>query len=329
MTDKSRPEWARGDGPAVAGPPGSPDARPPADARRGRRAWARPGPGPALPVAGRHEPAPLPGGETPPPALGGTRRTAPLAAILLVAALLAGFFGGRLGRQADAERLAERSSAARNAPSANAPGGSQAANRSLAELYRRVLPSVVQITVKGAAGPVGSASGFVIDEQGTVLTNSHVVEAGGIEVVLWDGTRLPATVAGTDPARDLAVIRLTDPPPGLTRARMGNSDKVEVGDPVVAIGAPFGLQNSLTSGVVSGLDRSFRGNAEVPALQGLIQTDAAINPGNSGGPLLNLAGEVIGMTTAIESPVRGSVGVGFAVPINAVQAAVTALIQGV
>ncbi len=253
-----------------------------------------------------------------------------MAAALLVAALLAGFLGGRLGTQADGDRQPERASAPGGRPAATAPGGSPMANRNLAELYRRVLPSVVQITILGSAGPpVGSASGFIIDEQGTILTNSHVVEAGPIEVVLWDGTRLPATVAGTDAARDLAVIRLTDPPPGLARARMGDSDKVEVGDPVAAIGAPFGLQNSLSAGVISGLDRSFRGNDEVPPLRGLIQTDAAINPGNSGGPLLNLAGEVIGMTTAIESPVRGSVGVGFAVPINDVQRTVTALIQGV
>ncbi|MGH2731849.1 MAG: S1C family serine protease [Actinomycetota bacterium] len=309
MSDKSRPQWARGDGPAVAGPPD-------------RSTWARPGPGPALPVLDWEKTASPPGGATPSPARRGPRKPASLAVALLVAALLAGFVGGRLGIPAEEDRRSERAGAsARREP---------AASRSLARLYRRALPSVVQITVGDASGPpVGSASGFIIDEQGTILTNSHAIEGERIEVVLWDGTRRPAALAATDAARDLAVIRLIDPPPGLTRARMGNSDEVEVGDPVAAIGAPFGLQNSLTSGVISGLDRSFRGNGEIPPLRGLIQTDAAINPGNSGGPLLNLAGEVIGMTTAIESPVRGSVGVGFAVPINDVQRTVTALIQGV
>ncbi|MGH2705210.1 MAG: S1C family serine protease [Actinomycetota bacterium] len=301
-----RPEWASpGDGPAIAGPSGSDDPR-----------WTRPGPGPATPQ--------WPVQQTilrPKPPAGPSRRRPPLGALLVGAALLAGFVGGALGT-----RTRDPAPGARPSPAATSPA--VAAAPDLADLYKQVSPSVVQILVEGPQRD-GSGSGIILDEQGTVLTNNHVVAAGPAKAILSDGQVRDTTIVGTDPARDIAVLRMANPPEGLVPARLGDSDAVGVGDAVVAIGSPFGLQNSLTAGVVSGIDRTFGGSPEYPPLRGLIQTDAAINPGNSGGPLVTLAGEVIGITTAIESPVRGSVGVGFAVPINTARKSLPALIQGV
>jgi S1-C subfamily serine protease len=165
--------------------------------------------------------------------------------------------------------------------------------------------------------PRGEGSGFVVDAQGHVLTNYHVVDgASRVTVILQDGTRVTAEVVGTDPGGDLALLKATIPADKLSIAALGDSDAVEPGDPAVAIGTPFGLEHTITAGIISAVDREFGAAAGRP-MRGLIQTDAPINPGNSGGPLLNGRGEVIGITTAIESPVRGSVGIGFAIPINA------------
>lgn len=310
----SKPEWARGAGPAVAGPtePAAPSP------------WSRPGPGPAMPAGT----PPAPPGPSPTPGPPGGRRKAAAAAVLIAAALLAGFVGGVFGR---GDRTA---TAPAPTPTASQPAAAQAAPpvpSNLGDIYRQLLPSVVQVLVRDPAGRgEGGGTGLIIDPQGTVLTNNHVIGgAQAAQVVLHDGTTLQTTLAGTDPQRDLAVLRITDPPQTIVPARLGNSDQVGVGDPVVAIGHPFGLPNSLTFGIVSAVDRFFRGNAEYPPMPGLIQTDAAINPGNSGGPLVNMAGEVVGVTTAIESPVRGSVGVGFAVPINTAVRNLPALMQGV
>ncbi len=130
---------------------------------------------------------------------------------------------------------------------------------------------------------------------------------------------------GRDPAHDLAVVQISVVPDTLVPAQLGDGRSVRVGDPVAAIGSPFGLRGSLSTGVVSGLNRTFAGNAQYPRIEGLIQTDTAINPGNSGGPLIDAGGEVVGITTAIESPVQGSVGVGFAVPIDIVRSALAAI----
>jgi putative serine protease PepD len=171
---------------------------------------------------------------------------------------------------------------------------------------------VVQISEAGAAG-----SGVILDANGRILTNSHVVEsATSVRVVLSDGRAFNGEVTTNDVQHDLAIVQLTNPPTDLVPAQLGDSTKVKPGDPVAAIGSPFGLRSTLTSGIVSAVNRTFHGDGPYPALSGLIQTDAAINPGNSGGPLLNMAGEVIGINTAIESPVKGSVGIGFAVPIE-------------
>ncbi|MEZ4591917.1 MAG: trypsin-like peptidase domain-containing protein [Chloroflexota bacterium] len=186
-------------------------------------------------------------------------------------------------------------------------------------IYENVNPAVVNIMIGS-----GQGSGFLFDTQGHIVTNNHVVEGGGQIVVNFDdGRQLPATVVGTDPSSDLAVIQV-DPSQisGITPVQLADSDALKVGQIVIAIGSPFGLQSSMTTGIISALDRLFPGavgpNGQTFQIPNIIQTDAAINPGNSGGPLLNLYGQVIGVNTAIESPVRGSSGIGYAVPANIV-----------
>ncbi|MBK8900606.1 MAG: trypsin-like peptidase domain-containing protein [Anaerolineaceae bacterium] len=186
-------------------------------------------------------------------------------------------------------------------------------------VYEQVNPAVVSIMMGS-----GQGSGFLFDREGHIVTNNHVVAGGGQIVVNFDnGRQLPATVVGTDPSSDLAVIqvdasKITD----ITPVTLADSDALKVGQIVIAIGSPFGLQSSMTTGIISALDRLFPGavnpDGTVFQIPDIIQTDAAINPGNSGGPLLNLRGEVIGVNTAIESPVRGSSGIGYAVPANIV-----------
>jgi serine protease Do len=159
----------------------------------------------------------------------------------------------------------------------------------------------------------GLGSGFIIDNRGTVYTNNHVVAgADEIQVVTSDGRVFAATVAGTDPSTDVAVVRMTKPPGNLKTVKLGNSDKVRVGDYVLAIGNPLGLGQTVTMGIVSAKNRSID---DLIPLSDFIQTDAAINQGNSGGPLFNFNGEVIGINSAILNPAR-AMNVGFAIPIN-------------
>ena len=176
-------------------------------------------------------------------------------------------------------------------------------------VYRKVGGSVVEIS----AG--GTGSGIVVDASGQILTNFHVVSSvlrsrnPKITVRFANGETRAAKLVQSDQNNDLAVIKV-DLPDGVTPVTLADSNALTVGDFVVAIGNPFGLDGTITQGIVSSLNRSYGGQ------DGLIQVDAAINPGNSGGPLLNARGEVIGITSMIASPVRGSVGIGFAVPIN-------------
>ena len=155
-------------------------------------------------------------------------------------------------------------------------------------------------------------SGVIVDAaQGLAITNHHVVaKADEIRVTLHDGRTLKAELVGADPETDVAVLRL--PAQGLTALPIGDSDQLRVGDFVVAIGTPFGLRQTVTSGIVSGLGRSGLG---IEGYENFIQTDASINPGNSGGPLVNLRGELVGINTAILAPGGGNVGIGFAIPI--------------
>ena len=157
----------------------------------------------------------------------------------------------------------------------------------------------------------------MVSTEGLILTNYHVVgSAASVSVRFSDGTTSPAEVLGSDQGNDIALLR-ADIPAGVPALPLADSEAVAVGETAIAIGSPFGLDQTVTQGIVSAVNRTWSGGGR--ALRDLIQTDAPINPGNSGGPLLNANGEVIGITTLIESPVRGNVGVGFAVPINTAQ----------
>jgi len=200
------------------------------------------------------------------------------------------------------------------------------------EIYVRVSPAVVFITAT-SINPFQAdnrfvhvvGSGFVFDDSGLILTNSHVVFGRqSVAVKLDDGTVLPAEVVGADPLFDVAVIRIPKPTRGtLAMAVGGNSDQVRVGEEVLAIGNPQGLDQTLTRGIVSAVNRSMPG-APFSLREPMLQTDAPINPGNSGGPLLNRCGEVIGMTTAI---LPDSQDIGFAIPINLVRAVLPSLLK--
>ncbi|MCS6881725.1 MAG: trypsin-like peptidase domain-containing protein [Oscillochloridaceae bacterium] len=218
--------------------------------------------------------------------------------------------------------------------------------RLLVELYRRANPAVVSIDVFGAPLPEnhpvvpglpersrGQGSGFLYDDQGHIVTNHHVVSGAERFQVRWyDGTTALADLVGSDPDSDLAVLKVRALPPGVAPLPIGDSRQVEVGQTAVAIGSPFGEQNTLTVGVVSGLGRTLRGPTRTFgsfSIPNIIQTDAAINPGNSGGPLLNTRGEVIGVNTAIAVSQGGGSfeGVGYAVPASTLLRVVPALIR--
>src|SRR5688572_4898694 len=204
------------------------------------------------------------------------------------------------------------------------------------EVYKKLSPGVVNVHSTSYArdffGYVeprqGSGSGSVIDQEGHILTNHHVIEGAQKVAVSFGGQRnYAATVIGRDPDTDLAVIKLVERPrEPFTVVPLGDSDKLEVGQKVLAIGNPFGLDRTLTTGVISGLQRPIRASNGRP-IEGAIQTDASINPGNSGGPLLDSQGRMIGINSQILSPTRGSAGVGFAVPVNIAKRIVPQLVR--
>ncbi|UBU10947.1 S1C family serine protease [Nonomuraea gerenzanensis] len=247
----------------------------------------------------------------PPPPPRRSRLTAAVAGVA-VGSLLAWLIGvPLLGRPGERERASALIAPAPVPAATTTPAPRRGDD--LAGIAGAVLPSVVSVTAPGGAG-----SGVVYDAEGTVLTNAHVVaETAGGEVTLrlGDGATLQATVVGADPVSDIAVLKARDAAV-LRPARLGDSDDLRVGEEVLAVGSPFGLAGTVTAGIVSALHRTLSGEAGEPALADAIQTDAAINPGNSGGALVDMDGEVIGINTAIAGAGTGSVGVGFAVPVN-------------
>lgn len=205
------------------------------------------------------------------------------------------------------------------------------------ELFNRISPSVVHVdnvarrvdesTFNVLDVRQGSGSGFVWDSDGHVVTNFHVIQgANSAWVTLADNTRLEAKLVGFDETKDVAVLKVDCPKSKLKPIPLGTSYDLEVGQKAFAIGSPFELDLTLTSGIIGGLGREIESVSGRP-IQGVIQTDAAINPGNSGGPLLDSAGRLIGVTTAIKSPTGASVGIGFAVPVDTVKRVVTQLIR--
>jgi putative serine protease PepD len=204
--------------------------------------------------------------------------------------------------------------------------GSTAANPNWTAVAAAVQGSVVAIDVQTSSGEA-LGSGVVVDNKGHVVTNNHVVEGvqgGTVQVTLSDGRLYDAVITGTDASTDLAVVTLKDPPSDLTVAQFGNSDDVKVGDPVMAVGNPLGLANTVTTGIVSAVNRPVSpqttSGTQGPVTNAL-QIDAAVNPGNSGGPLFNAQGQVIGITSSIAttSSSSGSIGLGFAIPVKLVQ----------
>ena len=204
------------------------------------------------------------------------------------------------------------------------------------EVFSGASPSVVYVTSTALRRqmfslnvleiPQGAGSGFIWDDSGLIVTNYHVVaRANKLTVTLSDQREFEAQVVGLAPERDLAVLRLAEPPEGLIELPLGDSSELSVGRKVLAIGNPFGLDTTLTVGVVSALGREIQ-SPSGRKIRGVIQTDAAINPGNSGGPLLNSLGQLVGVNTAIYSPSGASAGIGFAIPVNTVREVVPQLI---
>lgn len=260
------------------------------------------------------------------------RRTVSLlgaATAVAATALLAGVTGGAVGGLA-AEREAGSGVVTLDAPPLDRPAGS------VADIAGRAVPSVLTIRVGSSSGG-GTGSGWVYDGRGHVVTNNHVVSAAGgssaIAVELADGTRREAELVGRDVSYDLAVLKVD--PADLTPLPIGDSGDVVVGDHVVAVGSPLGLDSTVTSGIVSAIERPVSaGDQGDQSYISAIQTDAAINPGNSGGPLLNARGEVVGVNSAIaqvpgsaREGARGSIGVGFAIPSDQVRRTVDQLIE--
>lgn len=203
------------------------------------------------------------------------------------------------------------------------------------DIYQRLAPGVVNITSTvleqdfffNAIPRQGAGSGSIIDARGYILTNHHVIEdARKLEVTLTNGKKYNAKLIGSDPDTDVAVIKIDAPREHLVLIPMGASDNLKVGQKVIAIGNPFGLGQTLTTGVISMVGRTLRASSGT-LVEDMIQTDASINPGNSGGPLIDSSGKMIGINTAIFSPTGASVGIGFAIPIDVAKRVINELID--
>lgn len=190
-------------------------------------------------------------------------------------------------------------------------------------VYQTILPSLIFIQTRGTTAEgeegFGVGSGIVVNADGDILTALHVVvDAAEIEIAYADGTRATAEIVDSDPDNDIAVLHPEEPPDLIVPAVLGSAGTMQIGDEAYAVGNPLGLAGSMSAGVISGLERSFTVDKTGQRLQGLIQFDAAVNPGNSGGPLLNRAGQVVGIVTALANPneTNSFTGIGFAVPIG-------------
>lgn len=271
--------------------------------------------------------------------------------LLLVVAAAGGFwYAGLTGLGPDLARALGAGPAESEAPlfpaafeETSVPDGVQVDSRPVkmdsdeqnnVDVYQKTSPAVVNITTQAVEldffrRPIptgGSGSGFLVDSKGHIVTNNHVVAgADKIQVTFSDGHSQEAEIVGVDPLTDLALLRIDPGGKPLPALTLGNSGNLRVGQKVLAIGNPFGLQGTLTTGVISALRRSLETSTSI--LDEAIQTDAAINPGNSGGPLLDSQGRVIGVNTIIQSPSGGSVGVGFAVPVNTVKSILSDLLE--
>ncbi|MFJ5138457.1 S1C family serine protease [Streptomyces sp. NPDC088707] len=295
-----------------------------------------PAPVPA-PAAGAGWPPPPPtvpawGAPLPPAPAAPRRRTGGLVAAVLVAALVAGGIGGGIGYWA-AQRGDDGVSST-TVSSGEAPASFKREPGTVAAVAAKALPSVVTIQAKsgGSQGESegGTGTGFVYDQEGHIVTNNHVVasaaDGGTLSVTFPDGKSYDAEVVGRAEGYDVAVLKLTNAPKGLKPLPLGDSEKVAVGDSTIAIGAPFGLSNTVTTGIISAKNRpvaSGDGSGGSNSYMSALQTDASINPGNSGGPLLDASGAVIGINSAIQSTgsgfgqsQAGSIGLGFAIPVN-------------
>ena len=279
-----------------------------------------PGPGAAPYPFGGTPTAQFPGPAGPPRRAG--LGVAGVLAVALVAALLGGGVGGAVGVSATGDG-GSSGVLGQPLPAADASSAPLGPVEAVAD---RVLPSVVQLRVSGS-GEEGEGSGMVLSADGLLLTNNHVVEAaangGSIVAVFQDGTTAPAQIVGRDPNSDIAVIRAQNVS-GLTPIALGNSESVRVGQQVVAFGSPLGLGGTVTTGIISALDRAVSvdgDTADAATVFNALQTDAAINPGNSGGPLVDMQGQVVGINSAIATTGAegGSIGVGFSIPINQAQ----------
>ena len=251
------------------------------------------------------------------------------AAALLAAGVIGGLASVAAWEALDTEPAAAPAAAQSTAPEAE-PAASSTSQSSIADVVDRTLPSVVEVKIEGTSdntpfpgvpGPQveGLGSGWVYDDEGHVVTNQHVVDgADKVTVVFEDGTEVAAQVVGSDPSTDVAVLKLDRVPDSVRPLGLGSTSSLDLGDPVVAIGSPLGLQGTVTAGIVSGLGRDI----EAPdgfTIDGAVQTDAALNHGNSGGPLLDLDGRVIGMNAQIASETGANTGIGYAIPVETVR----------
>jgi S1-C subfamily serine protease len=254
--------------------------------------------------------------------------------LLLSALVLASFMVGALfvdQNKPEAEPVAP----VRRALPENYQAPRTESEQEIIDAYRSTNGAVVHISTQTAQrdffGPVyqeGTGSGVIIDAaQGLIITNSHVIaNASRVVITLADGSTHYVKLVGHDPDNEIALLRIVDPPPRLVAVEFGDSHLLEVGQRVLAIGNPFGLQRTLTTGIVSSLGRTIRSESG-KLIEDIIQTDAAINPGNSGGPLLDSAGRLIGLNTAILSSSGQSAGIGFAIPVNQIKKAIPQLIR--